>query len=188
MNYELLAGDVLLPKNPNLEINFDLCNLKEIFFAGGCFWGTDAYLARVKGVYDTKVGYANGNTEYPSYEDVCKKGTGHAEVVRVSYSPDIVSLAELAEVYFSVIDPTILNRQGGDIGTQYRTGMYYTDPGDRAVLETVKNKVQSGLEKTVVTEILPLDNFYEAEEYHQKYLEKNPGGYCHISFDGMDTN
>jgi len=154
--------------------------MKTIYLAGGCFWGVEKYLSLIQGVVSTSVGYANGRTENPSYEEVCKKGTGHAETVKCEYDPSKISLGFLLELYYDAIDPTSLNRQGGDAGTQYRTGVYYTDEADRkAILESIA-LLQKNFDKPVVIEIKPLENFYSAEEYHQKYLDKNPAGYCHI--------
>ncbi len=175
----------LLPDNPNTALVFDRNRLKEIYFAGGCFWGTEAYIARVPGVCETEVGYANGVTADPTYEDVCTDTTGYAETVHVRYDPGRISLNRLAEQFFKIIDPTSLNRQGGDTGTQYRTGIYYTDPADRAVLEQGFRREQFDYKSPIVTELLPLENFYPAEEYHQDYLEKNPNGYCHVRFDSL---
>lgn len=168
-------------------------NLKTIYLAGGCFWGIEAYFSKLPGVFETKVGYANGAVPNPSYEEVCSLDTGHAETVKVVYNPDIISLQRLLEEFFKVIDPTTLNRQGVDMGKQYRTGIYYPSDGDIESFEedlAVINKVFADEEKkhnkhnkSVVTEIEPLKSFYEAEDYHQKYLEKNPGGYCHINLD-----
>ena len=176
----------MLPKNPNLEIDYSQYALKEIYFAGGCFWGTDAYLARVKGVCSTEAGYANGNTENPSYEEVCKNNTGHAETVKVLFAPELINLRELTRIYFGITDPTSLNKQAGDTGTQYRVGVYYTDKEDEPVLRELFAELQKNYDKPIVTELLPLENYYPAEEYHQDYLEKNPGGYCHVSFDGLE--
>jgi peptide methionine sulfoxide reductase msrA/msrB len=163
-----------------------MTDLKEIYLAGGCFWGVEAFMARVPGVADTVSGYANGRTENPSYEDVCRRDTGHAEAVLVRYDPAKVSLEKLLTLFLRIIDPTALNRQGNDRGTQYRTGIYYTDEEDRAMAEAVLAGVRNASKKPVVTEIRPLDNFYPAEEYHQDYLEKNPGGYCHVDFSLLD--
>lgn len=157
--------------------------MAQIYLAGGCFWGMEKYLASIHGVEATEVGYANGNTEHPSYEDVCKKNTDHAETVRVQYNPGHVTLPFLLALYFDAIDPTSVNRQGGDSGTQYRTGIYYTDPADLPVIERSLAALQAKLSKPVAIEVLPLAQFYPAEEYHQRYLDKNPGGYCHIGAD-----
>ncbi len=159
---------------------------KEIYFAGGCFWGVEKYFASVPGVVGTCVGYANGNTAAPTYEDVCIRNTGHAEAVKVTYQPEEVPLKELAELYFEVIDPTALNRQGNDRGVQYRTGIYYTDKTDRDILVRVLAEEQKKHRKPVVVEVAPLKNFYQAEEYHQKYLDKNPEGYCHIGREAFE--
>lgn len=171
------------PENPNEGIVFDEADLKNIWLAGGCFWGMEAYMERVPGVADAVSGYANGTTENPSYEDVIYRNTGHAETVKVSYDPDMISLDELLNYYFRAINPTILNRQGNDVGTQYRTGIYYEDAqNDLPVIEKAVEKEQENHRAEIVTEVLPLENFYPAEEYHQDYLVKNPLGYCHISF------
>lgn len=153
---------------------------KEIYLAGGCFWGTEKYFLNIKGVIETEVGYANGETEYPTYEDVCYSITGHAEAVKVIYDPEKISLEFLLSLYYDVIDPTSLNRQGWDIGTQYRTGIYYVDEGDKDIILQSINQLQTKYTDPVVVEVRPLENYYPAEEYHQKYLDKNPLGYCHI--------
>lgn len=155
--------------------------MAEIYLAGGCFWGTEKYIASIKGVQSTEVGYANGKTENPSYEDVCCRFTGHAETVKVVYNPAVLPLTFLLDLYFESVNPVSLNRQGGDTGTQYRTGIYYTDASDLPVIENALAKLQLQHDEPVAIEALPLENFYPAEEYHQKYLEKNPHGYCHIS-------
>jgi peptide-methionine (S)-S-oxide reductase/peptide methionine sulfoxide reductase msrA/msrB len=155
-------------------------DFKEIYLAGGCFWGTEKYLSGVKGIVTTAVGYANGNTENPSYEEVCHNNTGHAETVKVVYDPSRIRLEFILRLYYDVIDPTSLNRQGEDKGSQYRTGIYYVDEKDKEVIEKSLTELQTHYEKPVVVEALPLSNFYLAEEYHQKYLDKNPTGYCHI--------
>ena len=170
----------MLPANPNKDLNFDTANLRDIYLAGGCFWGTDAFMERVLGVYETRCGYANGMTENPTYKEVCTGTTGHAETVSVKYDPERISLTKLLDAFFETINPTSLNKQGGDVGTQYRTGIYYTDPADRAVIEQFIADKQSAYSKPIVVEVLPLTCFYDAEEYHQQYLEKNPGGYCHV--------
>ena len=154
--------------------------MKTIYLAGGCFWGVEKYLSLIQGVSATSVGYANGRTENPSYEDVCYKNTGHAEAVKVTYDPAGINLKFLLEMFYDVIDPTSLNRQGGDIGTQYRTGIYYTDGEDREIILASIEDLRKRFKNPVVVEVMPLQNFYPAEDYHQKYLDKNPGGYCHI--------
>jgi peptide-methionine (S)-S-oxide reductase/peptide methionine sulfoxide reductase msrA/msrB len=155
-------------------------NLQEIYLAGGCFWGTEKYLSNIHGIIKTDVGYANGNTENPSYQEVCHNNTGHAETVRVFYNPQQIRLEFILNLYYDVIDPTSVNRQGGDSGTQYRTGIYYVDSNDLEVIQTSIQELQTKYEKPIAIEVLPLQNYYLAEEYHQKYLDKNPNGYCHI--------
>lgn len=154
--------------------------MKEIYLAGGCFWGTEHFMKQIAGVTETQVGYANGNTPSPTYEEVYTDTTGYAETVRVVYNEEIVSLKFLLELYFTTIDPLSFNRQGGDIGTRYRTGIYYTDERDVAIIKHVFDKKAIELSAELAVEIAPLRNFFAAEEYHQDYLDKNPGGYCHI--------
>ena len=160
--------------------NMEKENLKEIYLAGGCFWGTEHYFKQIDGVVDTEVGYANGTTENPTYKDVCTDKTGFAETVHVTYNPDKVSLKFLLEMFFKAIDPTSINRQGHDTGTQYRTGVYYTDSTDEATISKVFDEEQRHIQGKIVVENLPLKNFYKAEHYHQDYLDKNPDGYCHL--------
>jgi methionine-S-sulfoxide reductase len=154
--------------------------MKTIYLAGGCFWGTQRFFDQFPGVLRTEVGYANGRTAAPSYEDVRYRNTGHAETVRIDFDESVISLTELLDYYFLTIDPLSLNRQGEDVGTQYRTGVYYEDqsllPEIRARMAAEEAKVGAPL----AVEVLPLANFWPAEEYHQNYLVKNPGGYCHI--------
>jgi len=174
-----------LPKNPNLEIKFQADTLKEIYLAGGCFWGVEAFIARVKGVAETSVGYANGVVEAPNYKEVCTGKTGYAEAVHVRYEPSIISLSDLLKQFFDIVDPTSVNKQGEDVGHQYRSGIYYTDEAEVPTIEAAMQAEQVKYERPIVTEIVPLKNYYLAEEYHQKYLEKNPEGYCHVSFDSL---
>ena len=155
-------------------------NLKEIYLAGGCFWGTEHYFKQIDGVVDTEVGYANGTTEDPTYKEVCTDKTGFAETVHVRYDPNKVSLRFLLEMYFKAIDPTSVNQQGHDIGTQYRTGVYYTDSADEATIKEIFTEQQQYVKGMIAVENLPLKNFYKAEDYHQNYLDKNPDGYCHL--------
>ena len=155
---------------------------RTIYLAGGCFWGCQKYFDLMPGVLETEVGYANGPTANPSYEEV-KRHSGHAEMVRVRYDPDVLPLWRLLEDFFKVIDPTAVNRQGGDVGIQYRTGIYTVDDGDDAVIREALAALAARYDVPLAIEFRPLENFYSAEEYHQKYLEKNPGGYCHIHFD-----
>ncbi len=155
-------------------------DMKEIYLAGGCFWGLEKYFSLVQGIINTEVGYANGKTTDPTYEDVCYRKTEHAETVKISYDPGQISLEQILELYYDVVDPLSMNRQGNDIGTQYRTGIYYIDSTDAAVIQESLDKLQRKYKKSVVIEATPLKNYYTAEQYHQKYLDKNPGGYCHI--------
>ncbi len=157
--------------------------MKEIYFAGGCFWGTEHFFKQIRGVLETEAGYANGNTEQqPSYEEVCTETTGYAETVHVKYDEKIVSLEFLLTLYFKTIDPTSINRQGYDVGTRYRTGVYYTDEEDLSVIQKVFVRQQGMIELPLAVESKPLQNFFPAEEYHQDYLDKHPRGYCHIPF------
>ena len=153
--------------------------VQSIYLAGGCFWGTQRFFDQFEGVVGTQVGYANGSTADPSYQEVCA-GSGHAETVRVDFDEERISLEQLLDYYFIVIDPTAYHRQGPDTGIQYRTGIYYTDSALLPRLEKRYAAEQEKYRQKLETELLPLENFYPAEEYHQKYLEKNPGGYCHI--------
>lgn len=157
--------------------------MREIVLGGGCFWGVQEFMSRLKGVKKTEVGYANGRGENPTYEDICNNNTYYAEVCKILYDENEISLENILEEFWSIIDPTILNRQGNDIGSQYRTGIYYTDKNDIEIIETSKNKEQQKYSKKIVTEVKPLEKYYKAEEYHQDYLKKNPGGYCHIKLD-----
>ncbi len=152
---------------------------RTIYLAGGCFWGLQKFFDQFDGVLRTEVGYANGPDAAPSYQDVCAS-SGHAETVRIDYDPDVVSLTALLERYFMVIDPLSVNRQGGDAGVQYRTGIYYTDADRLPEIEAVYRAQEAKAGARLAVELTPLQNFFSAEEYHQKYLDKNPGGYCHI--------
>ena len=156
--------------------------MKTLYLAGGCFWGTQKFFDQFDGVIATEVGYANGEKADPTYRDVCAN-SGHAETVRVDFDETVLPAEKLLEYYFMVIDPTSVNKQGGDEGVQYRTGVYYTDESLLPVIRAECAKVEAELGKPIAVEVLPLSNFYSAEEYHQKYLEKNPGGYCHIGAD-----
>ena len=152
---------------------------KVITLGGGCFWCTEAVFVRVQGVLDVESGYCNGHTLNPTYAQVCAGDTGHNEVVRVAYDPQQIGLRELLEIFFVIHDPTTLNRQGNDAGTQYRSGIYFSDEADRVVTEQVLNEVNSALAGRVVTELASLSNYSPAEAYHQDYFENNPHqGYC----------
>ena len=153
--------------------------MKTIYLAGGCFRGMQKFIDQFEGVLATEVGYANGPDTPPSYEDVCHD-SGHAETVRVDYDEGKLSLDTLLDMYFLVIDPLSVNRQGGDEGIQYRTGVYYTDEAQRPAIEAAFARAEQKAGAKLAVELKPLKNFFSAEEYHQKYLDKNPGGYCHI--------
>ena len=159
---------------------------KEIYLAGGCFWGTEKYLENIPGILTTEVGYANGNTDNPTYEEVCYNNTGHAETVKVEYDDDRIGLLYILELYYDVINPVSINRQGGDVGSQYRTGIYYVDDRDEAVIQGSIDELQKKYKEKIAIEVKPLINYYKAEEYHQKYLDKNPDGYCHIGADKFE--
>jgi len=158
-----------------------------IYLAGGCFWGVEAFISRLKGVNSTEVGYSNGNDLAPTYEKVCTGKTGHTETVKATYNPQIISLDEILENFFKIIDPQTRNRQGPDIGTQYRTGIYWQDPTHKDTVIRFLRKKQRELDKRIVVEAHEIYNFYPAEEYHQKYLEKNPEGYCHVDLNLIDN-
>jgi peptide methionine sulfoxide reductase msrA/msrB len=160
--------------------------MKKIYLAGGCFWGVQKYISLIPGVARTRVGYANGNMENPTYEDVCRRDAGHAETVEVSYDEAVLPLTGLLNLYADIIDPTLLNRQGNDVGTQYRTGIYYTDESDAEIIRGWLVLLGESLTKPVAIECAPLRQFYPAEEYHQDYLNKNPNGYCHIPQEKFD--
>ena len=155
---------------------------REIWFAAGCFWGAQKFFKLVDGVVRTETGFANGWVEHPSYQQVYTDTTGHAECVYVRYDPARVTLQELAELYFQIIDPLSLNRQGEDVGTRYRTGVYYDNEADCAILREVfqAQEKRLGVDRLAV-ELGPLKSFYPAEEYHQDYLDKHPDGYCHLT-------
>ena len=154
--------------------------MKEIYLAGGCFWGTQKFLDQFEGIVETEVGYANGNCLNPTYEEVCTGNTGHAETVRVVFDEEVIPTLEVLENYFMTINPLSINKQGGDVGTQYRTGIYYEDDSLEADVKTIMEKETEKAGEPLAVETGKLENFSPAEEYHQKYLDKNPGGYCHI--------
>ena len=153
---------------------------REIYFAGGCFWGTEHFFKQIEGVMQTEVGFANGDTPFPTYKDVYTDQTGYAETVRVVYDGDVVDLEFLIDMFFHAIDPLSLNRQGEDEGTRYRTGIYYTSPEDLETIQHVYKAKELEAGQTFVVEVEPLKNFFRAEDYHQDYLDKNPDGYCHL--------
>ncbi len=153
--------------------------MKTIYLAGGCFWGMQKYFDQFDGVLRTEVGYANGPAHAPSYEEVCRD-SGHAETLLIEYDESNISLTELLHDYFLVIDPLSVNRQGHDTGIQYRTGIYYTDEAQLPEIHAVWAEEEAKAGAPLAVELTPIRNFYPAEEYHQKYLDKKPGGYCHI--------
>ena len=154
-----------------------------LYLAAGCFWGAQHFLQQLPGVESTRVGYANGRTENPTYEQVKHEGTGHAETVEVVYDEKRLSTPELLECYFMTIDPTSVNKQGEDEGEQYRTGIYYTDPALVPTIRAELDKLEAKIGQKTAIELKPLEQFFPAEEYHQDYLVKNPNGYCHIPRD-----
>lgn len=158
-----------------------MSNLQSIVLGGGCFWCTEAVFKEVRGVLDVESGYSNGQTEQPRYEEVCTGRTGCVEVVRLQFDPAQIGLRQILEIFFLVHDPTQLNRQGADVGTQYRSGIYYTEPEHKAVAEALMEEMtQSGAYSSpIVTEVLPLAHYWPAEEHHQDFAERNPAqGYC----------
>ena len=159
---------------------------KTIYLAGGCYWGMEHFLGLIRGVMDTEVGFANGNTDSPTYEEVYTDSTGYAETVKVEYDSAVLPLVDLVGLYFKAIDPLSLNQQGEDQGTRYRTGIYFTDQADEPVIRKVYDEVQQRYNAPFAVELLPLRNFYPADEYHQDYLTKNPEGYCHLTKEIFD--
>ena len=156
--------------------------MRKITLAGGCFWGVEAYFSRVKGIQKTVVGYIDGLSDDPSYEEVCD-GSGHAEAVYIEYDEQTISLEVVLKHFFRIIDPTQINRQGNDIGVQYRSAIYCYNETDRTLATQFIDGQKSNYKKPIQTQVLMASTFYEAEEYHQKYLDKNPYGYCHIDLN-----
>ena len=152
---------------------------RTIYLAGGCFWGVQKFFDQFEGVVKTQVGYANGPTENPSYQEVCRS-SGHAETVMIEYDRERITLKKLLDFYFMVIDPLSVNKQGEDEGVQYRTGVYYTEEEQLPEIEQAFREQEEKAGAKLAVELMPIKNFFDAEEYHQKYLDKNPGGYCHI--------
>lgn len=157
--------------------------MKDIYFAGGCFWGCQLFFKNIEGVVETETGFANGNTPNPTYEQVYTDITGYAETVRIKYDEKKIDLQFLLDMFFHAIDPTLLNQQGEDKGTRYRTGVYYVDDEDLPIIQQFFTKKQKEYSKPIVTEIEKLKNFFAASEYHQDYLDKNPNGYCHLPLE-----
>ncbi len=160
-------------------------NIKEIYLAGGCFWGVEGYFSRISGVIDTDTGYANGRTNTTTYQDLFN--TDHAETVKIRYNSGVIGLKELLAHYFRIIDPVSVNQQGNDKGRQYRTGIYYTDKADEPIVRSFIQRMQGLYTQPIAVETEPLRNFIRAEEYHQDYLQKNPTGYCHINLHLADV-
>ncbi len=166
--------------------NSDAPRSAAIYLAGGCFWGLEKAFSLIKGVTGTECGYANGYDKIvPDYMTVCSGKFGYCEAVKVCYDPDVISLERLLDAFFMVIDPALLNRQGNDVGVQYRTGIYWTDELSGKIAEAYVNEERKK-HPEFHTEAGPLQNYFPAEEYHQDYLDKNPGGYCHISREEME--
>lgn len=164
----------------NIQADIQHDEEAEIFLAGGCFWGVQKFLSSLEGVRFTECGYANGTSDNPSYEDVCTKDTGFAECVHVLYDKNVLTLEELLNQFYTIIDPVSVNRQGNDTGSQYRTGIYYTNPKDADVIQQSLDKLQKSYDQPLAVEYQSLENFYSAETCHQDYLDKHPDGYCHI--------
>ena len=154
---------------------------KEIYLAAGCFWGAEHYLRQIRGVTFTQTGFANGHTARPTYKEVYTDQTGYAETVHLQYDTDVITEERLTELFLRAIDPLSLNKQGEDEGTRYRTGVYFVDEAQVPGISAALDRCAAALGQPLAVELLPLRNFYRAEEYHQDYLEKNPTGYCHIS-------
>ena len=169
-------------KGENITMENNTKNIKDIYLAGGCFWGVEEYFSRINGVIDTVSGYANGSYDNPSYENVCNN-SGHAETVHITYDSSKVSLDTLLKYYFRIIDPTSVNKQGNDRGVQYRTGIYYQNEEDKGIALNAIKEEQKKYSKPIVVEVEKLKRFDKAEEYHQDYLKKNPNGYCHINLN-----
>jgi len=157
--------------------------MKQIWLAGGCFWGVEAYFMQLKGVLNTRVGYGQGVIDDPTYQLVCTGTTGYTEICEVTYDETVLSLPKILEHYFRIIDPTSVNRQGPDRGTQYRTGVYYTTEAEKLAITDFIAAMQSHYPRAIVVEVEPLRRFYPAEDYHQQYLAKTPGGYCHVDIN-----
>ncbi|MGO1580309.1 MAG: peptide-methionine (R)-S-oxide reductase MsrB [Peptoniphilaceae bacterium] len=176
------------PIDDNKSINnYKEEDMETIYLAGGCFWGLEEYFHRIDGVVNVTSGYGNGNTDNPTYEDVIHKDTGFAETVEVKFDPNKIDLTEILLYYFKVIDPTSINRQGNDVGEQYRTGIYYLNDKQLEEINKVVSLEQKKYDKKIVVEVEPKKNFYPAEDYHQNYLQKNKGGYCHIDLSQAET-
>lgn len=156
---------------------------KKAILAAGCFWGVQYYFDQIPGILSSRVGYTGGHVESPSYEEVCAHTTGHAEAVELGFDPDVVSYETLIKHFFHMHDPLQLNRQGPDIGDNYRSAIFYTDDEQKKFAEKVRGEAQADYDKPIVTQIVPAATFYEAEGYHQKYAERTGRGICHIPYE-----
>ncbi|CAM3705490.1 peptide-methionine (S)-S-oxide reductase MsrA [Erysipelothrix urinaevulpis] len=165
-----------------------MTNYKTLFLAGGCFWGVEAYFQQIEGVLNTGVGYAQGHVEEPTYQQVSSGNTGHTETVMISYDPTILELTTLLDHFFRIINPYSLNKQGNDVGTQYRSGIYYAHDEDLSVILNYVKALQKQSDQQIVVEVKTLENYYRAEEYHQHYLDNNPGAYCHIDLSLLNDH
>lgn len=161
-------------------------SIKTIYLAGGSFWGTQQYIRNFNGIVSTRIGYANSRIAAPRYREVCQGKTGAAECVKVDYDPETISLGAIVQLFFLSIDPTAVNRQGSDVGPQYRTGIYYTDPADGNTVFSVVSDLEGLYDAPIAVEIMPLENFYRAEKSLQNYLERTPGGHCTINHRIME--
>lgn len=160
--------------------------MQTIYLAGGCFWGIEAYFKKIQGITDTEVGYAGGDTKNPTYPQVCTGQTGHAETLELEFDETVISLQDILLHFERIHEPTSLNKQGNDIGSQYRSAIFYTSEDQRRIAFEWKEQAEGRYPDEIVTEISPLDTFYPAEDYHQDYLDKHPGGYCHINLSLAD--
>ncbi len=160
--------------------------IRRIYLAGGCYWGLEKYISSIPGVRATEVGFANGHVDAPAYVQVKKGDTGHAETVRVDYDDAALPLCKLLRLFFRIIDPVSFEKQGEDAGNQYRTGVYFADVADETVVRAELDNLQGQYAAPLMVEAGPLECFYPAEEYHQKYLDKTPGGYCHVPWAAID--
>lgn len=161
--------------------------MKQVYLAGGCFWGVEHYFSLIKGIEDVESGYCQSNIENPTYEQLLSGESTASECVKVTYDESLIDYKTILKHFFKAIDPTTLNRQGGDVGLQYRSGIYYTSEEERDIAKQFINEVQVNYSKPIVVEVEKFVNYYKAEEYHQDYLVKNPNGYCHINFNIIDA-
>ncbi|MBR3872547.1 MAG: peptide-methionine (S)-S-oxide reductase MsrA [Clostridia bacterium] len=160
--------------------------MNTIYLAGGCYWGVEKYISNIPGVKETEVGFANGLTHNPTYQQVRYENTGHAETVRVVYDETVLPPDKLLRLFFRIIDPVSVDKQGEDEGHQYRTGIYFTDEKTAQVAREELAKLADAYDQPLAVECCELQHFYTAEEYHQKYLDKNPAGYCHVPWTAIN--